>query len=79
MKTMPNKLNGLPVITRLQAAELGFQSITIGIHAVTEKPILASVAQHRNPERAAFMSIGVDLYELVIKREDISHLADSDD
>ena len=76
---MPNKIHNLPVITLSESSSQGFQSITTGIHAVTEKSILASVAQHRNPERSAFIRVGEDLYELAIKREDISNLADQDD
>lgn len=74
MKTIPNQLHGLSVISVVESCELGFQSITTGIHAVTEKKILAGVAQHRNPERCAFIRIAQDLYELAIKREDISNL-----
>ena len=76
MKTIPTKIHGIPVVSIAEAAEQGFQSITTSISAETEKHILAGVSQHRNPDRCAFIHIGLNRYELALKREDISNLKD---
>lgn len=62
---------GLQVITPRIAEKLGFESITIGISANTEKDLLANIARGRHPERAAWIRIGPNTYELAVKREDI--------
>lgn len=73
MKT-PRSLHKLPVLSPAEAAEQGFQSITVHINSVTEPAILASVALHRDPDRAVFISFGDNNYELAIRREDVRHV-----
>ncbi len=66
-------LHHLPVLSAAEAEARGFVSITVNINGVTEKPILAGVAQFRDPERAAFIRFGDD-YQLAIRREDVRHV-----
>ena len=52
MKTAnPPTIHGLPVMSYQEASAQGYESITVDIHAETEKPILAGVCQHRNPDQ----------------------------
>lgn len=75
MKTAkPNTIHGILVITAAEAGQLGFQSITTDINASTEKQILAGVCQHRNPERARLICTSQGIYQLALRREDVSNL-----
>ncbi len=64
-------IHGLPVLSPSEAERLGFESITTDIHAHHEKPILASVCQHRDPERAALIQTGDETYQLAIVKTSI--------
>lgn len=75
-KNPPTKLHGLRVLTVAEAVAEGFISITVDIHAEREAIILASVCQHRNPDRACLTRTATDTYQICRLREDISNLGD---
>lgn len=72
----PPTLHGLRILSPADARQEGFASITTDILVEHEKPILASVCQHRNPDRACLISTSPTTYQLAIKREDVSGIAD---
>ena len=76
MKKPLTHLNGLTILSPTDAEQQGYASITTDILAGAEKQILAGVCQHRNPDRACLIRTSEVAYQLAIKREDISNLAD---
>lgn len=67
----PPRIHGLLVLHPSQAIKAGFVSITTGISSKTERPILAGVCQHRDPQRACLILTGPDIYQLCILRVDL--------
>jgi hypothetical protein len=72
----PSTIHGLPVISPDEAGHHGFASITTDINAGSEAAILAGVCQHRSPERARLIRTAENTYQLALRREDISNIAD---
>lgn len=71
-----DKIHGLSVFSQEEADKLGFVSITTNINSYSEKPILAGVCQHRDPNRACLIhQRGAD-YQLAILQQDVSNLSD---
>lgn len=68
----PTEIHGFPVLDYLHALSADFVSITTDINSETEKPILAGVAQHRNPKRTCWVKTGMNSYQLFVKRADLS-------
>jgi hypothetical protein len=65
------RIHGLSVLSPSEAERLGFESITTDIHAHHEKPILASVCQHRDSDRAALIQTAEETYQLAIIKTSI--------
>lgn len=76
MKKSPTHLHSLRILSPTDAAQQGYVSITIDISHGAESKILAGVCQHRNPDRACLIRTSDVAYQLGIKREDVSNLAD---
>lgn len=72
----PKNIHGLAVLSEWEATKLGFVSITTDIDAVAEKPILAGVCQHRDPNRACLIHQRGTVYQLAILKQDVSDIAD---
>jgi hypothetical protein len=69
--TTPQPIHGLRVLSPQQAHDAGFASITTDICEAMEHRILASVCQHRCPDRACLIRTGTTSYQLAILREDV--------
>ena len=71
-KNYPSELHGLPVLPPRKAEDEGYVSITTDICLRTEKAILLSVCNGRNPLRACLIRTGGDAYQLCIRSQDVS-------
>lgn len=68
----PAAIHGIPVLTRAEAKDQGFLSVTNIINASTEAAILAGVCQHRDPIRCRLIHHSGNYYTLALYREDVS-------
>jgi hypothetical protein len=71
----PCELFGLPVLSRTEATEQGYTSVTHDTSLNLESGILQSLCQGRSPERCCLIQTGTSTYQLAIKSQYIVKLS----
>lgn len=71
----PRELFGLPVLSRTEAEQQGYTSITHNTSLDRESGILKRLCQDRRPDRCCLIHTGTSTYQLAIKSQYIVKLS----